>query len=492
MTIRYFSNTTTIGTLTGPVAASAVTLTVQGFAQYPAVPFTVTLDRNTATEEIALVTAVNGSTLSVTRGFDGSAGQAHAAGATVEHTAGAIEFSEANQHVNASAGVHGTTGDLVGSEGAQDIFDKTLVSPILQADETAGDALVAYDPTGDRNLFRGMNAAGDDVFVVDTNGKLSAQQVQATGAISTGGALGGGTLAVGGAATVTGLLSASGLSVAGAATVAGPLTANGGVTVPSGQTVQAPTVIASGAITGQTVEVSDHLILDQVSIDPAAASGKRNVYARTDGGVYLGVSARVPVAWGSGTVFPASPLPGDIFQRSDIGALGGSFWRYTGNASAGLSGWWPLGGELLLTSMTNRPTAASALLGMSVRALGEARTYVCVQDATSLVYYWSQLGVNFTGISTANCYVRRVEGVASAAVDGNSEVTIALSPAFAAVPLSVSMTAADNAGGLAALQPVSTGGLITASQIVGRAFQGNGASAAGTVKVAYVVIGYNT
>jgi hypothetical protein len=49
--------------------------------------------------------------------------------------------------VNATTGVHGTTGSLVGAQGSQTIFDKTLVSPVLQADATAGDAVVALTAT---------------------------------------------------------------------------------------------------------------------------------------------------------------------------------------------------------------------------------------------------------------------------------------------------------------------------------------------------------
>lgn len=183
MSQRNFNNSTTIGTLSAPAASSATTLTVSSFSGYPAVPFTITVDRNTATEEICLVTAAVAGTLTVTRGFDGTAAQAHSAGAAVEHTAGAIEYTEANAHVNATADVHGVTGVLVGAEGSQSLFDKTLVSAVSQADVTAGDAVVAYVPPGAevRKLFRGVDSAGSDVITVDSSGNLSGQAVTDTG-----------------------------------------------------------------------------------------------------------------------------------------------------------------------------------------------------------------------------------------------------------------------------------------------------------------------
>lgn len=226
MTIRNFNNVTTIGSLTGPIAASAVSVTVQNFTGYPATPFTVTIDRNTPTEEICLVTGVAGSTLTVTRGYDGTAAQAHSAGATIEHTAGGIEYQEANTHVNATQNVHGVTGGLVGAEGAQSIYDKTLVSPVLQADVAAGDAAVAYIPSGaeTKNLFRGVNSGGSDVVTVDSSGNLNAQSLASTGDTNVHG-----NLTVNGTGTVTGLLSA-----------------NGGVTVPTGKKVTLTDAPTSG------------------------------------------------------------------------------------------------------------------------------------------------------------------------------------------------------------------------------------------------------
>jgi hypothetical protein len=175
MSIRNFNNVTTLGALTGPVTSGTTTLAVTNFTQYPTTPFTATIDRNTATEEIVLVTGVAGATLTVQRGFDNTAAIAHLAGASVEHTAVALDFAEANSHLNAGSNVHGVAGSLVGTEGVQTILDKSFVGNVHLADTTEGDAVVAVIPTGAtaRNLFRGVGVDGADKAVVDSSGNAT-------------------------------------------------------------------------------------------------------------------------------------------------------------------------------------------------------------------------------------------------------------------------------------------------------------------------------
>lgn len=187
MTQRNYNNITTTGQLTGGVSTSATSLVVSGLTNAPAAPFTITVDRNTAAEEICLVTAVVGSTLTVTRGFDSTAAQAHAAGATIEHTAVALDFSEANAHVNATTNVHGRTGSLVDTASAQTVTAKTFSGNTHQADVSLGDAVVAKVPTaaGVRNMFRGIGADGNDKFVVDNNGNVTGAGVSLTSLNST-------------------------------------------------------------------------------------------------------------------------------------------------------------------------------------------------------------------------------------------------------------------------------------------------------------------
>ena len=91
---RNYSNTATPQTLSGAVSDTATTLTVGSTAGYPEVPFLLGLERGTANEEVVLCTAKTGTTFTVTRAYDGTTAQAHAAGTLVEHTVAAIDYRE--------------------------------------------------------------------------------------------------------------------------------------------------------------------------------------------------------------------------------------------------------------------------------------------------------------------------------------------------------------------------------------------------------------
>jgi hypothetical protein len=86
----------------------------------------VVIDPDTALEEIVDVTAVSTNTLTITRGIDGSTGVAHSAGAVVRHMAIGRDYREANTHIEASSGVHGLTGSVVGTSDTQTLTNKTI------------------------------------------------------------------------------------------------------------------------------------------------------------------------------------------------------------------------------------------------------------------------------------------------------------------------------------------------------------------------------
>lgn len=77
-------------------------------------PFILAIDRGQPNEEVCLCTARDAGTFTVIRGYDETLPQEHDVGATVEHTTAAIDFREANQHVNAAAphSGHATPADL--------------------------------------------------------------------------------------------------------------------------------------------------------------------------------------------------------------------------------------------------------------------------------------------------------------------------------------------------------------------------------------------
>lgn len=126
MALRNFSNGAVETQLAVSVTDSAVVMQMTSVTGWPAAPFTIVVDADEITEEVCLVTGLSGTTATVTRGFNGTSAVAHTAGAKVKHAAVAIDFSEANAHVNAVDAVHGVLGDLVGTTDVQTLTNKTI------------------------------------------------------------------------------------------------------------------------------------------------------------------------------------------------------------------------------------------------------------------------------------------------------------------------------------------------------------------------------
>ena len=138
MTTRKYSSRSQQTTLTGALTSSGTSATVVsgsgllgGVTICAGETFTVVIDPDTAIEEIVDVTAVSTNTLTITRGIDGSTGQAHSAGAVVRHMAVGRDYREANTHIEASSAVHGLTGSVVGTTDTQTLTNKTLTSPTI-------------------------------------------------------------------------------------------------------------------------------------------------------------------------------------------------------------------------------------------------------------------------------------------------------------------------------------------------------------------------
>jgi hypothetical protein len=137
MTTRKYSSRSQQSTLTAALTSSGTSATVVsgtallgGTTISAGETFTVVLDPDTALEEIVDVTAVSTNTLTITRGIDGSTGQAHSAGAVVRHMAVGRDYREANTHIEATTG-HGATGAVVGTTNTQTLTNKTLTSPTI-------------------------------------------------------------------------------------------------------------------------------------------------------------------------------------------------------------------------------------------------------------------------------------------------------------------------------------------------------------------------
>ena len=105
---RYYSATAQDTTVTSAITSSSTTVVVGATTNFPTqYPFILALDFGAASEELVAVTGVSGLTLSISRGFNGSAAQSHSTGAVVRHVATAQDFTDAQNHYNATTSVHG-------------------------------------------------------------------------------------------------------------------------------------------------------------------------------------------------------------------------------------------------------------------------------------------------------------------------------------------------------------------------------------------------
>ena len=98
---RYYSSTAAQTTLSAGVDGVTSTMAVTAVSGWPSsFPYTILVDKDTVNEEIVTVTARTGTTLTVTRGADGTSAVAHSAGANVQHGVSARDFDEPNAFVN--------------------------------------------------------------------------------------------------------------------------------------------------------------------------------------------------------------------------------------------------------------------------------------------------------------------------------------------------------------------------------------------------------
>lgn len=167
MTNRNYSSTAAATTLSSGINASVTSLVVGATTGFPAAPFILVIDPEQAAQELVLVTAAAGTTLTVTRGYDSTSAASHSAGAVVKHAHAAVDFRDSRTHENASAGVHGVTGSVVGTSDTQALTNKTLGTTNTINGFTASKVMVS-DGTGKLVASTSATPAGSLVGTTDT------------------------------------------------------------------------------------------------------------------------------------------------------------------------------------------------------------------------------------------------------------------------------------------------------------------------------------
>ena len=294
MTTRKYSSRSQQTTLTAALTSSGTSATVVsgtallgGTTITAGETFTVVIDPDTALEEIVDVTAVSTNTITITRGIDGSTGQAHSAGAVVRHMAIGRDYREANTHIEATTG-HGATGAVVGTTNTQTLTNKTLTAPVITTPTitslTLGDGnlvfegatadafettLTVVDPTADRTVTipdATTTLVGTDTTQTLTNKTLTSPTITGTGTIAgtftgnlTGNVTGSSGSTTGNAATATALANARTFQLTGDVEASG-------VTFDGTGNVNLTTVIGTGAIVNADVNASAGIAYTKLSL----------------------------------------------------------------------------------------------------------------------------------------------------------------------------------------------------------------------------------
>lgn len=167
MGIRYYRNGQATA-LTAPVDSVSTSIDVDQASSFPTqFPYTLIVDPDGVLEEVVEVTAAVGTTLTVSRGVDGSTASAHSAGVTVYHGVSARDHQESNAHNNATSNVHGVTGGLVGTAGNQSIAgDKSFTGAVTVGGSPVMTLGAEQTVTG-RKIFSDLEtSAGGDVMAL--------------------------------------------------------------------------------------------------------------------------------------------------------------------------------------------------------------------------------------------------------------------------------------------------------------------------------------
>ena len=115
MARRDYSSIAGRTTLSSGIDDTVTSITVAAVTGFPAsYPYTLIIDEDIATQEVVEVTAGAGTTLTITRGVDGSVAAAHSSGAAVNHGVSARDYDEPNSFINGTGFIAPTLVDAKG------------------------------------------------------------------------------------------------------------------------------------------------------------------------------------------------------------------------------------------------------------------------------------------------------------------------------------------------------------------------------------------
>ena len=151
---RYYSATAVDNTLAASITSgsTSMVLSTSPIGYPPNYPFTLAIDYNTATEELVQVTAVSGTTVTISRANAGlgsntvGTAAAHGVGAVVRHVITAQDLTDAQNHYATAltAGAHGVTGALATFLGSP---SSANFASYLTDETGSGPAVFATGPT---------------------------------------------------------------------------------------------------------------------------------------------------------------------------------------------------------------------------------------------------------------------------------------------------------------------------------------------------------
>jgi len=254
--------------------------------------YTVVIDPDTSLEEIVDITLYSsGNTLNITRNRDGSPAVAHSAGAVVRHMVIGRDLQEANDHIEASTGVHGLTGTVVGTTDSQVLTNKELTAPTITGATVSGTVTSTATITGGTVNATTLQQGGVQAVTTTgsqtlTNKTLTSPTITGTGAIAgtftgnltgnvTGNVSGSSGSTTGNAATATALQNARNFQLTGdveASAVSFDGTGN----------VSLTTSIGTGAIVNADVNTSAQIAYSKLNLSNSITNADINASAAID------------------------------------------------------------------------------------------------------------------------------------------------------------------------------------------------------------------